>query len=632
MKILVTGGCGFIGAGFCRRMIHTFPFLKIVNIDCLYPCSTKASDLITNAQNYTFLHGNICNTNLLLSTFVTHDIDTVIHFAAQSHVDTSFTNSFQYTKDNIMGTHSLLEAMRLYGKIKRFLHISTDEVYGENTHTEQSAKTEESLLKPSNPYAATKVGAEMLVHSYMYSYNLPAIILRANNVYGPGQYHEKVIPKFILQLLQGKPVTIQGSGSQLRSFLHLEDMVDAVLFILYQGEIRGIYNVSSVDEVSVSSVAERLIRLIYPTDSVKTWISYVEDRNYNDKRYWTQSEKLRALGWHQKISFDRGLRETLTWFQTVDTNTYWCDLQPIRSVLFWGSKGWIGTQFKQLLQKKGWSVYDARSRADCQEDVRKEIEEYRPTHIVSMIGRTHGPGFATIDYLEPSEKLCENIQDNLYAPLVLGLLAKEYGIHYTYLGTGCIFEFDKEHTIDNEIGFDEQEKPNFTGSKYSVVKGFTDQLMHLLHDSCLNVRIRMPISSQDNPRNFITKIIQYTRICSIPNSMTVLDDMLPILEQCMQKKIVGTLNAVNPGTIDHDTILDMYKTFQNPDHVWDSIPVSTLEKTCVVGRRSNNRLSTQRLQELFPSIPSIHDSVRTILQHNAFAGRTKVTGSPTGGV
>ena len=619
MKLLVTGGCGFIGSGFCRRLIKQHPYLTVVNVDCLYPCSTVADDLTTSRGNYTFRKADIKKGAELKEILSEFSIDTVIHFAAQSHVDTSFTNPMLYTQDNVIGTHTLLEACRAHGKIVRFIHISTDEVYGENI---DKVFTENSLLKPTNPYAASKASAEMLVHSYLHSYNLPAIVIRSNNVYGPGQYPEKVVPKFIFQLLNNEKLTLQGSGHQLRSFLYVEDIVDAVLCVLFQGEIGKIYNISSKDEISILDLARFLLEDLKPGEKVEDWIRFVEDRNFNDKRYWIQCEPLKELGWTQQWSLEEGLKKTVEWFRQVDRKTYWTNEsnQETKVALVWGSKGWIGGQFTKVLVDRGWTVVSAASRADNRDAVQKEVSATKPTHLVSLIGRTHGPGFSTIDYLEQPGKLRENMNDNLYAPLVLAGVAKAHGLHMMYLGTGCIFEYDKEHTTS--VGFTEKDKPNFFGSGYSTVKGFTDRLMsEEFGSSCLNVRIRMPISSQDGPRNFISKIIAYKKICSIQNSMTVLDDILPFLARCMEQRTVGPLNAVNPGTIDHSTILKMYREFQNPGHTWEEIDNQVLVGTCVKGARSNNYLDTTRIETLFQEIPTIYESVEKILKQSTFQGR-----------
>ena len=624
MRLLVTGGCGFIGSAFCRRLQKQHPYLTLVNIDKLYPCSTQASDLTTSSGNYTFVKGDIADTPLISSLIETYKIDTIVHFAAQSHVDTSFTNPMAYTQDNVIGTHSLLEATRKSGKIKKFVQISTDEVYGENAKGATGAFNELSLLKPTNPYAASKASAEMFVHSYLHSYNIPAVVIRSNNVYGPGQYPEKVIPKFLFQLMDNQKITLQGSGHQLRSFLYVEDAVDAMLCVLFQGEIGEIYNISSQDEISIKDLAANLLSQLKQDALLDDNITYIEDRNFNDKRYWIESEPLAKLGWKPQWNLERGLKETIDWFKTVDRKTYWSNTN--HTALVWGGKGWIGGQFQDILNSRGWKVVEATSRADDRNAVLEEIAKHNPTHVVCLIGRTHGPGSSTIDYLEQKDKLVENVNDNLYAPLTLAGVCKSKGLHMMYMGTGCIFEYDQDHPCDPTApGFTEQSKPNFFGSGYSTVKGFTDRLMNEEYaDTVLNVRIRMPISSKDSPRNFISKIIAYKSICSIPNSMTVLDDILPLLAEALEKGIKGPLNATNPGVIDHTTILKWYKELQNPDHTWVEVTNNTLVTTLVKGARSNNCLDTTRISSLFPNLPSIQTSVRKIMETTTFAGRPTV--------
>jgi UDP-glucose 4,6-dehydratase len=615
MKLLVTGGCGFIGSGFCRRIIKQYSHITLVNVDKLYPCSTQSADLTTSHDNYTFVKGDISDTSLMIQVIQKYNIDTVVHFAAQSHVDTSFTNPMSYTQDNVFGTHSLLEAVRITGTIKKFVQISTDEVYGENEDNSSHAFTETSLLKPTNPYAASKASAEMFVHSYIHSYNIPAVIIRSNNVYGPGQYDEKVIPKFIFQIIDGKKITLQGSGHQLRSFLYVEDAVDAILCVMFQGTVGSVYNISSVNEISICELASKLLTILKPNESLETNIQYIEDRNFNDKRYWIESEPLAKLGWTPRWSLDDGLKTTIEWYCSVDRNTYWSTTN--HTALIWGSKGWIGGLFQEVLRERGWKLIEAESRADNRNEVISEINKYNPTHVVCLIGRTHGHGYSTIDYLEQKDKLVENINDNLYAPLVLASVCKSKKIHMMYMGTGCIFEYDEEH--QGSTGFTETNLPNFFGSSYSTVKGFTDRLMNEDYsDTVLNVRIRMPISSKDSPRNFIRKIISYKNICSIPNSMTVLDDILPVLAQALETGIKGTLNATNPGVIDHSTILNWYKELQNPDHTWTEVTNDTLVSTLVKGSRSNNCLDTTRISSLFPTLPTITESVRRIMERVKF--------------
>jgi len=286
-------------------------------------------------------------------------------------------------------------------------------------------------------------------------------------------------------------------------------------------------------------------------------------------------------------------------------------------VLIYGLNGWIGSQVKNLLDLNKTEYVEGISRAEHIEELEQEIISINPTHIMSFIGRTHGKiddkEFTTIDYLEQPGKIKENVRDNLYSPIVLAILSNKYGFHYTYLGTGCIFEYDHDHLFGIESnGFDEQSVPNFFGSGYSVVKGYTDRLLHLF-PNVLNVRIRMPITADLNSRNFITKITTYKKICSVPNSMTVLPELLPLMIGMAENKIVGTINLTNPGLISHNEILSMYKEIVNPEFTWENFSIEEQGEILAAGR-SNNYLDTSRLVELYPGVLNIKDSVRKCLE------------------
>jgi 3,5-epimerase/4-reductase len=275
--------------------------------------------------------------------------------------------------------------------------------------------------------------------------------------------------------------------------------------------------------------------------------------------------------------------------------------------LIYGSKGWIGGMVKQFLEGASETVIDASARADDEVAVDREIGEVKPDRILCFIGRTHGPGYSTIDYLEQKGKLVENVRDNLYSPLVLAILGEKHGIHVTYLGTGCIFTYSEDKKI-----FEEDSLPNFFGSGYSTVKGFTDRLMKFYSNSVLNLRIRMPIVGFHNSRNFITKIVNYEKICSIQNSMTVLEDMIPILVSLATKKVTGTVNLTNPGTIEHNQILEMYRELVDPSFTWNNFTIEEQSKI-LLSERSNNELDNTLLKTLYPGVKDIKTSVRDLL-------------------
>jgi 3,5-epimerase/4-reductase len=285
--------------------------------------------------------------------------------------------------------------------------------------------------------------------------------------------------------------------------------------------------------------------------------------------------------------------------------------------LLYGVKGWIGSKVFELLQNNNFDVVAGNSRVNDINALENEIKEVSPTHIISLIGRTHGTYkdkvYGTIDYLEQPGRLVENVRDNLFSPMVLSLLAKKYNFHFTYLGTGCIFEFDENHPFGEEKdGFTEESLPNFFGSSYSIVKGFTDQLMHLVEDNVLNVRIRMPITDEFNSRNFITKITNYEKICSVPNSMTVLNELLPIMIDMAKNKVTGTVNLTNPGLITHNEILEMYKEIVDHSFTWKNFSIEE-QSAILASGRSNNFLETTKLQSMYPNVKNIKDSVREVL-------------------
>lgn len=322
--ILVTGGAGFIGSNFINQLFNKYSKLKVINFDALYYCANELENIkpeirLDTSGRYTFIHGNLLSFDLIKYIFQTNKITHVVHFAAQSHVQTSFTDAIQYTNDNILGTHHLLEAARLYGmaSLKKFIHVSTDEVYGESLlHVNEKHKTEQSILCPTNPYAATKAGAELIAQSYAHSFKMPIIITRGNNVYGPNQYPEKVIPSFIQQLKKGEKVTIQGDGSCVRAFLHAYDAADAFIKILEKGLVGEIYNIGCDEgmEYSILEVAKLLIRKIvyaggetHDNIDYMEWINFIEDRPFNDQRYYISNNKLKDLGWEIKIKFEEGI-------------------------------------------------------------------------------------------------------------------------------------------------------------------------------------------------------------------------------------------------------------------------------------------------------------------------------------
>lgn len=279
-------------------------------------------------------------------------------------------------------------------------------------------------------------------------------------------------------------------------------------------------------------------------------------------------------------------------------------------LLIFGGNGYIGNQIISGMKNMNIEILLSKNRI-CPENleyIKNELINIKPTNILLLIGRTHGEGYNTIDFLEQKDKLKININDNLYAPILITTLCGTYfpNIHVTYIGTGCIYNYDSESDLEM---FTEESVPNFFGSSYSIVKGFTDQL--LLNLKVLNLRIRMPISSIPNDRNFITKITKYAKICNMSNSMTILDDFIPIFIDMMTRKITGTFNCTNIGHIDHNTILNLYKEIVDPSFTWENFSIED-QNSILLSKRSNNILDVTKLSEYY-DIPNIGDSIIKLL-------------------
>ncbi len=303
------------------------------------------------------------------------------------------------------------------------------------------------------------------------------------------------------------------------------------------------------------------------------------------------------------------------------------------NVLVYGGNGWIGNQFITLLKNKKIKFHKGQARVYYKRDIVQELNQIKPTHVISFIGRTHGTRngvtYNTIDYLEEKGTLKENLNDNLYGPLLLSDLCLKKKIHFTYLGTGCIFNYDIDHLQGEESdGFTEEDEPNFFGSNYSIVKGFTDKLMKFYEETTLNLRIRMPISDQPHPRNFITKITNYEKICSVTNSMTVLPELLPIVIDMMIQKKTGTLNLTNPGTISHNEILDLYKLYVDPTFTYQNFSIEEQSKF-ILSERSNNCLNTFLLEVFCPGVKPIREAVINCLKTYAQAEHDSQTSGET---
>ena len=313
-KILVTGGAGFIGSNFIRYMLDKYKDYKIINLDKL----TYAGNLdnlkdTEDNPNYRFIYGDICNVNLV-NDIVKDDVDIIINFAAETHVDRSIEDPSEFMRTDFQGVYVLLEAVRKHN-ISKFIQISTDEVYG--TAYERFFK-EEDNLKPRNPYSVGKLAGERLAYSYFATHNVPVIITRASNNFGPYQYPEKFIPLFITNALEGNSLPLYGDGSQIRDWIYVIDHCKAIDLLLEKGEVGEVYNIATGNLIPNIEIAKRIVKILDVSESM---IKTVTDRPGHDIRYALDYSKIQRLGWKPSRDFENSFEDTVKWY--VGNRSWW---------------------------------------------------------------------------------------------------------------------------------------------------------------------------------------------------------------------------------------------------------------------------------------------------------------------
>lgn len=317
MKLLITGGAGFIGSNFVRYMVNKYPNYQIVNLDLLtYAGNLENLKDIENAPNYKFVRGDIAEREFISGLFQEEKFDYVINFAAESHVDRSITDPGIFVQTNIQGTLALLDAAKTIG-VKKYLQVSTDEVYG--TLGETGYFTEETPLAANSPYSASKAGADLLVRAYNETFGLPVNITRCSNNYGPYHFPEKLIPLMIINALNDKELPVYGDGLNVRDWLHVEDHCQAIDLVLHNGRDGEVYNVGGNNERTNIEIVKTILKHLNKPESL---IKYVKDRPGHDRRYAIDATKLRTeLGWSPKYNFDTGIEQTVNWY--LNNREWW---------------------------------------------------------------------------------------------------------------------------------------------------------------------------------------------------------------------------------------------------------------------------------------------------------------------
>ena len=308
MKLLVTGGAGFIGSCFVRHILNTYSDYKVVNLDALTYCGNleNLNDVKDN-PNYTFVHGNICDHDLVRD--IIKNVDCVVNFAAESHVDNSIKHPEIFVETNVQGTLNLLQACKELG-IERYLQVGTDEVYGSLGKTGYFYET--TPIQPNSPYSASKASADLLVRAYYETYKLPVLNTRCSNNYGPYQYPEKLIPFFISQLLKGEKVPVYGDGLNVRDWLYVYDHCKAIDVVLHKGKVGEVYNIGGHNEKTNMEITHLILDAMGKDESS---IKYVEDRLGHDRRYAIANDKIQSeLGWEPSVTFEEGIKLTIDWY------------------------------------------------------------------------------------------------------------------------------------------------------------------------------------------------------------------------------------------------------------------------------------------------------------------------------
>ena len=353
-NVLVTGGAGFIGSNFIRYLLRHENEVCVINYDALtYAGNLESLTDIAGDPRYRFIQGNICDAEQVDASLRTHQIDTIVHFAAESHVDRSILGPRQFIETNVMGTFTLLDAARKYWLIEqafpresvRFHHVSTDEVFG-SLKPGEPAWTEETPYAPNSPYAASKAASDHLVRSYGHTYGLPYTITNCSNNYGPYQFPEKLIPLIILNAMEGKPLPVYGDGQQVRDWLHVADHCEAIHLVLTKGATGSTYNIGGENQPANLTIVETICDILDEIDQNpihrphRNLIQFVTDRPGHDRRYDMDTTKISSeLGWHPRHTLQQGLLDTVHWYLS---RPEW--VESIRKQQ--GYQGWLDANYK----------------------------------------------------------------------------------------------------------------------------------------------------------------------------------------------------------------------------------------------------------------------------------------------
>jgi dTDP-glucose 4,6-dehydratase len=580
--------------------------LEIINLDKITYAGTGKNIEHMGLQfydNYKFIKGDIADKKLVDIVFRQEKPDIIFNFAAESHVDRSIESPEDFILTNIVGTTNLLDAAKKYG-IKKFIHVSTDEVYGS---AKEGSFDETAKLNPSSPYSSSKAAGELQALGYAKTFNLPVIITRSANNYGPYQFPEKLLSLFITNLIEGKKVPLMWSeenpGLNVRDWLHVEDNCRAIWFIYKNGKNKEIYNIPG-DNEKTNFYMTRLILENFGLG--EEMIEKISHRKAHDFRYSIQGNKLKTLGFQYKYeSIEKGIKELVEWYKANEN--WWKPLKkPIslkKGIIF--GEGYLGTRLRDYLNYSSTKLNPLNL-----EELKFFLDTEKPEIVINAIGKTGRPN---IDWCEDNKDV--TIESNLSAAINLCTECFKRGIYFVHLGSGCVYEGD-----NNGRGFSEEDEPNFYGPQfYAKTKILAEKA--LSEFPALIIRLRMPIDEIPHDRNLIDKVLKYEKVIDVQNSITTVPSMLNAIKVLIDKRKTGIYNLVNPGTISIAEIMKMYQELVDPNYNLHILSLEELDHI-TKGKRSNCVLNIDKLKSEGINLSEAHDAVRECLlkykEHKGF--------------
>ncbi|HEX3095604.1 MAG TPA: dTDP-glucose 4,6-dehydratase [Patescibacteria group bacterium] len=674
MKVLVTGGAGFIGSNFVRYWLNNHPHDEVVVLDVLTYAGNLDSlhDLTINPafkDRFQFIKGDITDPVAVRNAM--KGIDLVAHFAANSHVDRSIVEPGNFVNTNVMGTQVLLEEAKNAG-VWRFHHVSTDEVYGTLTVHGNEMFTEETKYAPNNPYSASKAGSDLVARAYYKTYDMPVTITNTSNNFGPYQFPEKFIPLCITRLIDGKNIRLHGKGDHIRDWLFVEDHCRAIEQVLRRGRMGEVYLVAGHAQLSTLEVAQRICKIMGVGEDR---IEFVPDRPNNDSAYKLDWKKIKdELKWEPLFSFDQWLEKTVAWY--VDNEVWWRPLvkqgfswgsvghvaeeektpqpanpsiaMPMANTLKTGSQqatygeasqviaeasenhpitfletnpqtippvkqtdkvlifgnGQLSMHFQKYFEAKGIEVsVAARPQTDVTsfEQVKSAIETVKPTIVLNATGITN------VDWAEANQE--ETAAVNIHGAENIAKACMEAKIYMIHVSTGYVHH--SHNTADERTEVDQANPLNY----YAYSKAKADEVLLQLAKQGLQVLIVRPnmlLSAVPHPKNILAKMTVYSKFHDVPNSMTVIEDLVEVTGELIKQRKTGLYNVVNPGLSSPFKIATMLKEIINPDMAIEKLTKADVEKMYSV-KRPDTILSITKLNREGIQMPEINQRLRGII-------------------